>query len=218
MRKVVQAVKNQLPGAFVGVVIGVLLMLLALRVPQLNLEGTSANPEENDELARVVPASYFLVGVPETGEWLGETYEDLEDAPETIAVAAEEIDKLAELPTVQEFREGVKESEDYINTLLYSVESAVQGEKEIDIEKALEEEDERVAEDEDALICLGIEDNPYEIEGPKLYVYMRIHEDQMEEVNDNLPEDWEPLEESKENDLYWSLLACRPNLDEPTEA
>lgn len=53
--------------------------------------------------------------------------------------------------------------------------------------------------------CLGIDENPYSIEGYTLYLYTELPVTQI----DTLPSTWERLDEPKTNDLYWQRLACQ---------
>lgn len=53
--------------------------------------------------------------------------------------------------------------------------------------------------------CLGIDENPYNIEGYALYLYTELPVTQI----DSLPATWERLDEPKDNDLYWQRLACQ---------
>jgi hypothetical protein len=59
--------------------------------------------------------------------------------------------------------------------------------------------------DGDVTTCLGIDENPYNIEGYILYLYTELPVTQI----DSLPATWERLDEPKSNDLYWQRLACQ---------
>lgn len=60
--------------------------------------------------------------------------------------------------------------------------------------------------------CLGIDENPYSVEGYVMYLYVEVPVTQI----DVLPTVWERLDEPKDDDLYWQRLACQSLTAETT--
>jgi len=60
--------------------------------------------------------------------------------------------------------------------------------------------------------CLGIDENPYNIDGYRLYLYVQVPVTQL----DALPTVWERLDEPKDDDLFWQRLACQSLTAETT--
>lgn len=56
--------------------------------------------------------------------------------------------------------------------------------------------------------CLGIDENPYNLAGYLLYLYVEIPSTQ----GSVIPSDWVLLEEPRDNELYWQRLACQTSL------
>ncbi len=96
-------------------------------------------------------------------------------------------------------REGFPGTEDAVDTLLSGMYAALLGS---DIPPEVEEEAE-------VSVCLGLDDDPYNLEGPAIYLYMAVPPDRAGNVPEDI-EGWQRLEEPKDNDMFWQLLGCYP--------
>lgn len=56
-------------------------------------------------------------------------------------------------------------------------------------------------------VCLGLDQDPYSISGPGLYLYLRVPE----AISDDLPKEWELLNGPKEDSMLWSSECYAPD-------
>jgi hypothetical protein len=59
--------------------------------------------------------------------------------------------------------------------------------------------------DGDVSTCLSLDENPYNVDGVSLYLYVQVPSTQV----NTFPATWERLDEPKEDALYWQRLACQ---------
>lgn len=138
---------------------------------------------------------YYQVEFAAARDWVLEARSGSNDAP-AVAEAATEIEAL---PSAANLRQGLRDAEGSIDTFLTHTYTLLAGEQ-----ASTETETTRA---EQLLACLGLNDDPYQ-PAPALYLYLQVPP----QFTGTLPE-WDKLEGTKNNDLYWQLLACQP---EPT--
>lgn len=170
----------------IGVVIGVTLALLA------SLTGIDLLGAASPAAAR---PTHYLVPVETAGSWVVEQTE-----AETDEFSAA-LDDVTTLLSADDFRQALVDEESSIELVLSTTYSAVTGDEAGPVSPTPNP-------DVLASACLGLDDNPYEPDGPGLYVYITLPADEAAD----LPTDW-ILDEPKGNDLYWQLLACFPEAD-----
>lgn len=192
-----------------GLVTGLVVSFILLSSPELRLSlfGT----------AGLVPGStpaYYLVDMDTTEQWLTELY-PTED--EIIATAME---RLNTLTTTETFSETIRETQpdmDYILARSYAALTGVDPTFERALPNMPAVELPEIAQadrpsplftstsDGDFSACLGIDENPYNVNGYALYMYYQIPSSQAA----NMPSSWTALELPKDDDLYWQRLACQ---------
>jgi hypothetical protein len=172
-------------GLVVGLGMGIFTTATNRDLSQL-LSGTAGLPTDS---------AYYLVDVATAGEWLIAQQGDETD--ESLNVAVETVVGLVE---AENFRTALVDAESAITEVISTVYTAVGGDS--------SEASGTSVEDAPASACLGLDDNPYSVEGAGLYIYLKLPAEQ----TDRLPEEWEAIETPKTNDLYWQLLACYPEV------
>ena len=138
-------------------------------------------------------ANYYLVDIDTAATWLVEQQGDTDE----ISAAT---DSVVSLMDSSNLREALIAAESDIGTVLATTWSAVSGADSSDPVPSLD--------DASTSACLGLDDNPFSADGPGLFVYMKLPV----ELTDNVPDDWQQIEQPKSNDLYWQLLACYPEV------
>ncbi|RMG74543.1 MAG: hypothetical protein D6711_08590 [Chloroflexi bacterium] len=61
----------------------------------------------------------------------------------------------------------------------------------------------------EVIVCLGIDNDPYSLTGPKLYLYLQVPQELSEELDDK-QEGWERLAAPKEESPLWSAECYDP--------
>lgn len=194
----------------VGLIVGLLLGALVIGSSddlRSSLFGAAATANS------AVTPSYYLVDMPTTRDWLVETYVDEADAID------EAITKIEDLALARDFREALDEAEPEIDLVLAKTHFALSGAV-AEAEATAEPTEEPTAlptplvNEEfasDVVTCLGLDDNPYNLDGPAFYMYLEIPAEGVDE----LPEEWELLDEPLDRALYWQLIDCLPKPEDP---
>jgi hypothetical protein len=174
-------------GLVVGVLVSVLLVVGGVVSPGSGVQPAPAN------------LSYYQVELATARTWLLETSpagatETVEDTDALVA----SIDQIEALPSAENFREGLRDAEGAIETVLSHSYLLVAGTDVPGQSAALDQEE--------ILTCLGMDDDPYNVEGPVFYLYVKVPSEQASV----LPATWIALDAPKNNDLYWQLLSCQP--------
>jgi hypothetical protein len=142
--------------------------------------------------------AYYLVDLPTAQEWLIEKYPDTSDKLKSA------MDVIAKLPTSSDFRKDYVEAKEPVEqTVLPQMFGALIGADNI--------QEPKIPKDNKISVCLGLDDNPYNEQGAAIYLYISIPAEKAKSIG--IPKDWQKLTESKENDLYWQLLACYPQIE-----
>ncbi|MBN1681864.1 MAG: hypothetical protein JW966_16415 [Anaerolineae bacterium] len=186
-------------GLVVGLVIGIVLIGSNDDL-RTDLFGSSAKDNQSDSgttSSKTENVMYYLTEVTSAKDWLSEKY------PETSDSLDEAADVIAKPSTWENTSEGVKQAKDYIDTVLPQMYAALVNADDIVQPK--------VAPDNDTSVCLAIDDDPYNIDGPIVYMYLTIPVDQVDTLD--IPDDWEQIKDAKSDQLYWQLLACFPEPD-----
>jgi hypothetical protein len=146
---------------------------------------------------------YYQVDLESAGQWLLDAHAD---APTPTAIdndtqvdLAQAIDQIASLPDAPNFRQGLRDSQEAIGTVLTEAFRTLGGQETTDNTS-------QSVQNLPVRACLGLNDDPYSESGPALFLYLKVPEEEVPHV----PEAWEQLAQPKENDLYWQLLACHP--------
>jgi len=185
----------------VGFLVGLLLGMVSVgssKDLRTALFGTAADDDSDSDLARPKDITYYLVDLPTAQEWLTEKYPEADT--EELDTVVNEIGKLS---TSSDFREDYKNAEVYVETMLPQMHGALTGAENLD-------ELESTA-NSSVSVCLGLNDDPYSMTGPMLYLYLAVPTSDLKKAG--IPASWEKLDGPKTNDLYWQLLACYPELD-----
>lgn len=194
----------------VGLIVGLLLGALVIGSSadlRSSLFGAAATANS------AVTPSYYLVDMPTTRDWLVEAYVDEAEAID------EAITKIEDLALARDFREALDETEPEIDFVLAKTHFALSGAVAED-EATAEPTEEPTAlptplvNEEfasDVVTCLGLDDNPYNLDGPAFYMYLEIPAEGVDE----LPEEWELLDEPLDRALYWQLIDCLPEPEDP---
>jgi hypothetical protein len=163
----------------------------------------------------VVTPSYYLVDMPTTRDWLVEAYVDEAE------LIDEAIDKIEDLSLASDFREALTESEEAVDLVLAKTHFALSGvmanAEDLEATETPTEEptalptplvNEEFAAD--VVSCLGLDDNPYNLDGPSFYMYFEVPAEGVDEM----PEEWELLDEPLDRALYWQLIDCLPEIED----
>lgn len=172
-------------GLVIGLAVGVALM--SNEPLRTSIYGTAKEPGQPDELHFQVPFSAVTT-------WLEEEHAQIR---EELGGAVEEVAALNTLPAEPDDLLSAQES---IDMTLTGVHLALLG---ADAETTENLED--TPEFQATKVCLGLDINP-RLGEPTLYVYVTVTPDQEKLI----PEDWEKLDRSRENDIFWLLLGCQP--------
>ncbi len=199
----------------VGGVVGLVIALLAVGNADLRsgLFGTA--------LGGTARPGYVLVDMAESEAWLESTY------PESAEALSAAFENIALLTTTDDFATTIRDTQDDINLLVDRSFSALTGQLPASPLLATPAPDaaETAAEFElpDALLtslsegnvsnCLGLDENPYNLDGYALYLYIEVPDTQLV----NLPETWERLDEPMSDNLFWQRLACQSLLGDQGE-
>jgi hypothetical protein len=177
-------------GLVVGVLVSVLLVVGGIVTP-----GSGVQPASVD-------LSYFQVDMQAARTWVLETSSaDAIEAAEAGDALAASIDQIEALPSAENFRQGLRDAEGAIDMFLSQSYRLIAGTDVPGQSAALDQEE--------ILTCLGMDDDPYNVEGPVFYLYVKVPSEQASV----LPATWTPLDAPKNNDLYWQLLSCQPSDD-----
>lgn len=167
------------------------------------LVGTNAELRTNlfgSALPPTATSAYYLVDLASTSDWLTEKAA-AEAAATDGEILTDSLQEVNELPAAENFREAFRTAQTAIDKVLTETYVALGGES---LAQPLSDVQQAAT-----FACLGLDDNPYSTSGPGLYMYMKIPTQAVGSV----PTTWEALETPKENDLYWQLLACQPNVE-----
>lgn len=181
-------------GLIVGLLAGVLLMSSDdVRGGLFGTAGLTVN----------APPAYYLVDMGESRSWLTATYADQADR------ISEAFDRVTPLITTNNFAETVRSTQEDINLIVDSAYIALTG---LIPQNASEATPEPLPDpllnslaEGNVTACLGLDENPYSVDGYALYLYVQIPSTQSQFV----PETWLQLSEPKEDDLFWQRLACQ---------
>jgi hypothetical protein len=181
-------------GLIVGLLVGVVLMGSAgLRDSLFGTAGFSAG----------VPPTYYLVDTAEARSWLGAAYPDQRAQVDTA------FNDVAPLITTSNFAEVVRSAQPQIDLIVNSTYAALTGLIPATAAASLPPAPPSPLltslSDGNVAACLGLDENPYNVDGYALYLYIEIPSTQAQLV----PETWERLDQPKDDDLFWQRLACQ---------
>lgn len=188
----------------IGVVFGLLLGILLIGSSdglRNSLFGTAG-------LTRGAEPAYFLADMSATEAWLASLYPEEAQRFETV------FDNLSVLvdPGVN-FREAFREVQNDIDLVVQRAFTALTGA--VRAEGAVPAPEQIPGPilsslSEGAIsACLGLDENPYNLEGYALYLYVEVPSTQVQ----FMPETWDRLAAAKDSDLFWQLLACQSLLE-----
>lgn len=150
----------------------------------------------------VVAKDFFLVSFDEVAGWL----ESVDSSDTETALLTDELRTALEnvegLGSASDFGVYFTEQSDSVSSVLATVYNVLFAQTNADADNA-----------EAITVCLGLDNNPYSITGPGLYIYVEI----IEELSNEIPKGWEELETAKENDMLWSSECYIPG-EEETES
>lgn len=187
-------------GLVVGAIIGFAIASLAGVFPPLS--GTAANAPTT---------TYYLAKVTDVSEWLAEQYGESDDLNNRLSSTVETV---GELSTQFDIQEDFKSVRSEVDVLLAGVHGALIGDKatleEINALAASASEDTEITgpQGDQISVCLALDDDPYSMEGPTMYLYVTVPESQLDMLEADIPESWEESTEPKSTDLFWLLLSC----------
>lgn len=182
-------------GLFIGLLVGTVLIgsSESLRSSLFGTAGLTPNAE---------PA-YYLLDMQGARELLVERYTD--EQPQ-IEAAMTNIDTLR---TADDFAQAVRDTEadvDFVVSRTFTALTGAVDETSAAAEPAvLPQALLASTADGDVSTCLSLDENPYNLEGFALYLYLQVPSTQV----NSIPETWERLDEPKDDDLYWERLACQ---------
>lgn len=165
------------------------------------LFGTAGDGKKDRELF-----AYYQVPLDEVQAWLAETYPD---TMEDLKAPLETMAKFVDDATL--FDRDFSVVEEDISTLLPYAYGALVG---LDEKELAEPENLKIDEESGLSLCVALDDDPYL--GASLHLYITVPKDQLEDLN--ISKQWKPLKDPKTNALYWTLLACLPELEKPQKA
>ncbi len=186
-------------GLVIGLIIGMVLIGSSDSLRD-SLFGSATNSDSNST-ASTRDLQYYLVELPAAQEWLVEKYPELSDS----ADLNDAVDLIARLPTAENFPHNVVDAEDAVNVVLPNIYQALEGAD--TLQPAAEV---KVEDNSETMACLGMDDDPYSMDGSVLYLYLTIPGSQAKSAG--IPKEWK-IEQPKTNDLYWQLLSCFPALE-----
>ena len=183
-----------LVGLVIGLVIGLLLMSSdSIRDSLFGTAGFSAGAS---------PA-YYLVNTTEARNWLSAAYPDQRAQVDTA------FNTVAPLITTSNFGDLVRSAQPSINLIVDSAYAALTGLVPASSAATLPQAPPSPLlsslSDGNVATCLGLDENPYNVDGYALYLYLEIPSTQDQLV----PETWERLSQPKDDDLFWQRLACQ---------
>jgi|GEM_PF-3358434 hypothetical protein len=158
-------------------------------------------------MATPAQPSYFLVDMAEAQTWLLGTY------PDNAESLSSAFANSSQLTITDDFAQTVRDSQDDINLLVDSSFTALTGSLPVaslgptpSADTTLPAALIQSLTDGDISSCLGLDENPYNVDGYALYFYIEVPETQVQ----YLPESWgEPLGEPMDDSLFWQRLACQ---------
>lgn len=182
----------------IGLVVGVLAGLVAL-----SSDGVRAGLFGTAGLSTTSQPAYYLVETGEARNWITSTYPDEADS---LAAA---FNNAAPLITTSSFGETFRAVQADINLIVDRAYTALTGQTPAgSIVPAPDPVPDPLLTslaDGDVSTCLGLDENPYNVDGYALYLYVKIPSSQA----GLMPETWQRLTEPKEDDLFWQHLACQ---------
>lgn len=182
----------------VGLVVGLLTGMLLLSSDDIrdSLFGTAG-------FSAAAAPSYYLVDTAQSREWLVSTY------PEDSAAIDTAFDNVEPLLTTTNFAETVRAAQPDIDLIVSSAYTALTGltpsNPVVPTPDPMPSSLLQSLSDGNVSTCLGLDENPYNVNGYALYLYVEIPSTQVQFV----PESWEHLGGPKEDDLFWQRLACQ---------
>jgi hypothetical protein len=191
--------RREITALVIGLSVGLLLGMILIGSSEdlrTSFFGSARDSDHDDDAtpASVKDFEFYLVELQDTQEWIAEKY------PETGEEFGKAVDIVARLSSTTDFRAAFRDAKEDVDMLLPQVYAALINAD--DIEQAKIEPDNNIS------VCLGLDDDPYGMSDPVLYLYLTIPTKQVKETG--IPETWEKLDRPKDNDLYWQLLACYP--------
>lgn len=181
-----------------GLVIGAVLGVVMSSAGVINLSGTAAvNPP--------VRQAYYSLNLAETQDLLVAAYPDETDS------LTEAVTRVGELTTASDFAAAFTEVEPDVELVTERAFQALAGVA----PDPQEAEPPAVAPaglvtslaDGPVKTCLGLDSNPYDTDGVKIYLALEVPETQIEQF----PEAWQAyrLDVPKDGELFWQMLSCR---------
>jgi hypothetical protein len=176
----------------VGLVVGLLAGMAVIGTSddlRTSLFGTATSSKTKDMM-------YYLVELPTAQSWLAEKY------PDDSTKLGDAVNKIVDIPPA-DLPDEIMNQKEAVEVVLPQMYAALTSTKNLNEIK--------VSPDSPTSACLGLDDDPYNMDGPILYLYITVPVEQAKKVG--IPQDWQKLDTPKTNVLYWQLLDCYPALD-----
>lgn len=169
-------------GLIVGFVVGVILIGSSDEM-RTDLFGTVGDTGGSNSDIEFDELTFYEIEFDDAKDWLSEV------EPEVSEELAEDLDHVNGLGDTDDLGEYFTEVQDSIDTVLSTMHrTLLEG---IDLEDAIRT---RVS------TCIALNNDPYSLSGPGVYVYVQVPEDMVETV----PVGWESLEGPKEQNMLYS--------------
>ncbi|MFW5748366.1 MAG: hypothetical protein ACOCYT_02000 [Chloroflexota bacterium] len=152
-------------------------------------------------------SSYFLVTMDQAEAWLSTVAEENE---ETFALQEQITEAIENARNPQNSFGSMNEIELFFDTQVSSVDGMLAGVYDalmINLSEGV------TAEEEDLSVCLGLDNDPYSLDGPTIYLYLQVPEATEEE----LPKEWELLDGPREESMLWTAECYDPEAEAETE-
>lgn len=166
-----------------GLVMG---LLVGMAASAAGLFGTVVEPgNENDTAIEVDPSRFYTVEFNSAADWLNEV------DPEASEALASDIQVLNNWDGTIGLEQFQPEN---LETLILAMHQAL-----------LDEEN--VSGNQKIQTCIGIDQNPYSLTGPGIYLYWELPEDK----GSDLPSNWTSATQPREESIYWSAQCISGN-------
>lgn len=171
-------------------------------------EVENGSAEREFQTRDLTDAAFFLVTMEQAESWLTTEDEQREDAfdvsesvTETINMAANPQDNFSAAEDIELFFQEQVNSADGVLANAYDALRL------------------NLGEDAPLNVCLGLDNDPYSLEGPIIYLYLEVPEEQLEQLPDAASKDnWQELDGPREESMLWTAECYDPEAVEEDEA
>jgi hypothetical protein len=184
-----------------GTLLGAVLVLILSSAGVLPLSGTAG-------ITPASPPAYFLVEMDDAQEWLSATFPA---EVEQLTAAFASVDALRTTQTFADSVRGAQNDISYLTARSFTALTGLPAQQSPNLSEPLPVLDPLPVgllpslSDGDVSSCLGIDENPYNLDGYTLYLNVELPQSQVASV----PESWLSLDAPIQNDLFWQLLDCQ---------